>query len=98
VNADFTTASSTAIGNKHVQADWLTVHGPLALSDPALCKTCHVSEGECQDCHTIRPAFHGSSSTWLKAHQVFGTNKARCLTCHQQPVCDACHQQFRQVR
>jgi hypothetical protein len=95
--SDFTTASSTAIGKQHVQSNWLSVHGTLALADPAVCKTCHVSEGECQDCHSQRPAFHGSPTTWLKAHQALGTNTARCLTCHQQSECDSCHAQFKQT-
>ena len=99
ISSDFATASANvaAIGQQHTEATWLTAHGTLALAQPTLCKTCHVSYGECQDCHALRPAFHGSTTTWLKAHQTLGTNTARCLTCHVQPFCDACHQQFKQT-
>jgi hypothetical protein len=93
------TASVTAVEVLHVKADWVpTAHGPVALKDPNVCKTCHISEGECQDCHSQRPAFHGPQSTWLKNHQTLGTtpNLPRCLTCHQQAWCDACHAQFKQ--
>jgi hypothetical protein len=98
ITVDFTTASATAIGKKHVQPTWMSVHGSLALADPKACTTCHVSEGECQDCHLQRPAFHGSTTTWLKAHQTLGTNTPRCLTCHEQKMCDTCHEQFKQTR
>lgn len=92
------TAGVATVEALHVKSDWLSVHGTVALQDPKVCTTCHISEGECLDCHAQRPAFHGSSLTWLKNHQTLGTtpNLPRCLTCHQQATCDACHIQFKQ--
>jgi len=96
-----TIAASTvkAIERQHVQPDWLDKHGALALADKSKCLTCHISEGECQDCHSKRPAFHGSQATWLGEHQPLAKkNPQRCLTCHQQTWCDECHKQFKEMR
>lgn len=85
------------IEQQHVLSDWITKHGAMALADQSKCLLCHVSEGECQDCHSKRPAFHGSQASWLSAHQPLAKqNPKRCLTCHQQTWCDACHQQFKE--
>ena len=54
-----------AIEALHVKANWMEQHGTLALADKSKCLVCHVSEGECQDCHALRPAFHGSTKTWI---------------------------------
>ena len=87
------------IEQQHVLPDWIAKHGALALADQSKCLLCHVSEGECQDCHSRRPAFHGSQTTWLAQHQPLAKqNPKRCLTCHQQTWCDACHQQFKAMR
>jgi nitrate/TMAO reductase-like tetraheme cytochrome c subunit len=85
---------------QHVKPTWVAQHGTVALADPKVCTTCHISNGECLDCHALRPAFHGPSSTWLVRHQPLGTtpNLPRCLTCHQQKFCDACHAQFKQTK
>jgi hypothetical protein len=90
------TAGVTAIGVLHVKADWLSQHGTIALQDPSKCASCHVSEQECQDCHSQRPAFHGPQATWLTRHKDFATDTRRCLTCHTQATCDACHAQFKE--
>jgi nitrate/TMAO reductase-like tetraheme cytochrome c subunit len=88
-----------AIEQQHVLPDWIAKHGTMALADQSKCLICHVSEGECQDCHSKRPAFHGSTDTWLSAHQPLAKkNPQRCLTCHQQAVCDACHKKFKEMR
>ena len=88
----------TAIEKQHVLSDWISKHGAMALQDQSKCLLCHVSEGECQDCHSKRPAFHGSQATWLGQHQPLAkANQQRCLTCHQQPWCDACHKQFKEM-
>lgn len=92
------TASSTAIEQQHVKPNWLSAHGGIALQDPTKCATCHISQGECQDCHSMRPAFHGDPTTWLTRHIPLAADKRRCLTCHQQPFCDACHAQFKQTK
>jgi hypothetical protein len=92
-------SSVSAIERAHVKPDWLTQHGGFALQDQTKCLTCHVSEGECQDCHSKRPAFHGSQTTWLAAHQPLGkANRQRCLTCHQESWCTDCHNQFKAMR
>ncbi len=83
----------------HVKADWVQQHGRFALQDKSKCLTCHVSEGECQDCHSQRPAFHGSKATWLGQHQPQAkADRQRCLTCHKESFCEACHNQFKAMR
>ena len=91
-------AGVTQIEREHVKKTWLAKHGSFALADETKCLVCHVSEGECQDCHAKRPAFHGSPSTWLTRHKDLAKNKKRCLTCHQQKFCDDCHKQFKEMR
>jgi hypothetical protein len=97
-NSVTASASVRAIERQHVRKDWLARHGALALADQSKCFKCHVSVGECQDCHSRRPAFHGSQSTWIGRHKAFAKNKQRCLTCHQEKWCDACHKQFKEMR
>lgn len=92
------TAGVTTIEQQHVKPDWLAQHGTVALEGPAKCQTCHVSDGECLDCHAQRPAFHGPRSTWLTRHVPLSKDARRCLTCHRQPMCDDCHAQFKETR
>jgi len=87
-----------AIEALHVKPDWIQQHGTQALADKSKCLVCHVSEGECQDCHAQRPAFHGSPATWLGTHKDFAKDKRRCLTCHQEAWCTECHNQFKEMR
>jgi hypothetical protein len=91
------TASAGPIEQAHVKPDWLSQHGTIALQDPAKCSVCHISNGECVDCHSQRPAFHDPAATWLTRHKDLATDTRRCLTCHQQPWCDACHAQFKET-
>ncbi|NTU71344.1 MAG: hypothetical protein HGB10_05955 [Coriobacteriia bacterium] len=87
-----------AIEQAHVKADWLSQHGTMALQDQSKCLLCHVSEGECQDCHSKRPAFHGPEESWLGKHKDLAKDKRRCLTCHKEPWCNECHDQFKEMR
>lgn len=98
VSSDIATAGVSVIERLHVRTDWLSIHGTIALQDQTRCLTCHVSEGECQDCHAQRPAFHGSHSTWLAKHKDLAKDARRCLECHEKPWCDACHKQFKEMR
>jgi hypothetical protein len=91
-------SGTKAIEVLHAKSDWLQQHGTQALADKAKCLLCHVSEGECNDCHALRPAFHGSTSTWIGAHKVPGKDKSRCLACHKESWCKACHDQFKEMR
>ena len=90
-------SGTKALEALHAQSDWLLKqHGPQALADKSRCLICHISEGECQDCHALRPAFHGSTRTWLAAHKEPGKNKVRCLACHTESWCKKCHDQFKE--
>ena len=91
-------SGTKAIEVLHAKSDWLQQHGTQALKDKAKCLLCHISEGECRDCHALRPAFHGSTNTWIGAHKVPGKDKARCLACHKESWCKACHDQFKEMR
>ena len=88
----------TLIERAHVKKDWIAKHGTFALADQSKCLVCHVSEGECRDCHSKRPAFHGSQASWLGRHKDLAKNKKRCLTCHEKKWCDECHKQFKEMR
>jgi hypothetical protein len=85
---------------QHVKASWVSQHGTVALKDPTVCTSCHISNGECLDCHAERPEFHGPKSTWLLQHQAKGkkADLPRCLTCHEQKWCDECHDQFKETK
>ncbi|KAF0206943.1 MAG: hypothetical protein Q8S43_05520 [Actinomycetota bacterium] len=84
---------------QHVKATWVSQHGSVALKNAAVCMSCHISDGECLDCHAQRPTFHGLKSTWLMQHQPLGkkADLPRCLTCHEQKWCDECHDQFKET-
>jgi hypothetical protein len=89
----------SAIEVAHVKSDWLTQHGTFALQDQSKCLTCHVNLTECQDCHSKRPAFHGTDNTvWIGTHKNVAKDPRRCYECHQKAQCDACHQQFKEMR
>ncbi len=89
-----------AIQGQHVKPDWIDKHGALAQKDQSQCMKCHVSDAQCRDCHAQRPAFHGSTTTWIGTHKnVAKGNEWRCTPeCHQQSFCDECHKQFKEMR
>jgi hypothetical protein len=83
----------------HVKTStWLTQHGTFALKDgQQKCLTCHITTQECQDCHSHRPAFHGTDNTWwIGNHKNVVTDKRRCYECHNPKQCNDCHAQFKQ--
>lgn len=86
-----------ALEREHVKTDWMEQHGTWALADEAKCFECHVSAGECEDCHAERPAFHGLESTWLNRHAEFAEDERRCLACHEKDWCEECHDQFKET-
>lgn len=90
------TSTVTAIEKAHVKSDWLTQHGTFALQDQSRCLTCHVTLTECEDCHSHRPAFHGTDNTaWIGTkHGKLASDKRRCYECHQNSECASCHDQF----
>lgn len=92
------TASAGPIELAHVKPDWLAQHGTIALEDPLRCSVCHISQDECADCHSQRPAFHDPADTWLTRHKDVASDTRRCLTCHVQPWCDECHAKFKETR
>ena len=87
----------SAIEQAHVKSNWLTQHGTFALQDQSKCLTCHVTLGECQDCHSKRPAFHGTDNTaWIGTQhgKSAAPNPRRCYECHNKAQCVDCHEQF----
>jgi hypothetical protein len=89
-----------AIEELHVRPDWTEVnHGTEALKDRSRCLLCHQSEGECDECHRERPAFHGPTTSWIGRHakQAVAVDDPRCIECHQQSWCDDCHRQFKEM-
>jgi hypothetical protein len=86
------------IESMHARPDWVRAHGAVALPDQAACLTCHVSLGECQSCHSRRPASHGSTDTWISQHKNVVKSEQQCITCHDQVWCDDCHAQFKEMR
>jgi len=89
-----------AIEELHVKPEWTPeYHGEEALKDIDKCLLCHQSEGECDECHRERPAFHGSTKTWIGRHKdaTDSIDDPRCLACHEKPWCEDCHQQFEEM-
>ena len=85
-----------ALQRAHAAPDWMERHGKDALEDESQCMSCHVSKGECNECHSHRPAFHGPEETWLVEHKDFSKDERRCLACHKKPWCEECHAQFKE--
>jgi hypothetical protein len=89
-----------AIEELHVKPEWTSrYHGAEALKDKKKCLLCHQSAGECDECHLQRPAFHGSTATWIGRHskQSKTVDDPRCLACHKKPWCEECHQKFKEM-
>lgn len=89
-----------AIEVLHVKSDWTEVyHGPEALKDRAKCLLCHQSQGECDECHLQRPAFHGSTASWIGRHSKATTkvDDPKCIECHKESWCAECHDQFKEM-
>jgi len=89
-----------SIEKLHVKPDWTQrYHGPEALKDTSKCLKCHQTKGECDECHRLRPAFHGKPLTWIGRHakQSDTVDDKRCLTCHEKPWCLECHKQFKEM-
>jgi hypothetical protein len=95
-----TEAGLKTIERLHVRPDWIDTHGAEALKDQSRCMRCHISTGECQNCHARRPAFHGSTRSWIGTHKDVAkkVDDPRCLTCHKKKVCDDCHAQFKEMQ
>ena len=92
--------SMKAIELLHVKPEWTPVHhGEEALKNRANCLLCHQSEGECDECHRNRPAFHGSTDTWIGRHpdQSESVTDPRCIECHEKTWCEDCHRQFEEM-
>ncbi len=90
-----------AIEELHVKPEWTTVHhGEEALKNRDNCLRCHQSEGECDECHRNRPAFHGSKETWIGRHpdQAKDVADPRCIECHEKAWCNECHKQFEEMK
>jgi len=82
----------------HTRSDWVVQHGLRALDDQNECRSCHISTGECQNCHSQRPASHGPEDMWIAAHPDAVTRDDQCVTCHDQQTCDYCHDLFKEGR
>jgi hypothetical protein len=90
-----------AIEQLHVKPEWTSrYHGAEAIKDKKKCLLCHQASGECDECHLQRPAFHGSTDTWIGRHskQAKTVDDPRCLECHKKPWCVECHNQFKEMR
>lgn len=89
-----------AIEELHVRPDWTQrYHGAEALKNTDDCLRCHVTESECDECHLQRPAFHGSTDTWIGRHskQSDTVDDPGCLACHDKAWCEDCHRQFKEM-
>ena len=88
----------SAIETQHAKKDWMEQHGTLALADKAKCLVCHVSEGECDDCHALRSEVPRVDDHLDRRAQEPGKQKERCLACHKEAQCTECHDQFKEMR
>lgn len=89
-----------AIEELHVKPEWTAeFHGAEALKNKDNCMRCHESVDECDECHLQRPAFHGSTETWIGRHATSTKDLAdpACLACHKSTFCQECHDQFKEM-
>jgi len=89
-----------SIEELHVKPEWTSrYHGAEALKGEDRCLKCHQSEGECDECHLQRPAFHGSTDTWIGRHskRAASVTDPRCVACHDVAWCEVCHDQFKEM-
>jgi len=89
-----------AIEELHVKPEWTSEHhGEEALRNRANCRRCHEDQGECDECHRQRPAFHGSTETWIGRHsrETDDLQDPRCIECHEEQWCEDCHAQFEEM-
>ncbi len=84
--------------------DFSRHHGRLATSEKRLCQSCHA-QADCDACHDTtqdltverrRPEAINSNfahrGDFLTRHPMEAqANPAKCLSCHTQTTCDACH-------
>ena len=92
--------SMKSIEELHVKDEWTAeYHGAEALKGQDRCLKCHQTEGECDECHLQRPAFHGSTATWIGRHskQTEDVKDPRCIACHDVKWCEECHDQFKEM-
>jgi hypothetical protein len=92
--------SMKAIEELHVLPEWTAeYHGDQAIENRDNCLLCHQTTGECDECHRERPAFHGSTETWIGRHsdQTADLEDPRCIECHEQTWCEECHDQFKEM-
>jgi len=78
------------------QADFSTIHAPVATSDPQYCQGCHVRP-QCLDCHRgtpdRTPQYH--PQTFLERHPAAAyARETNCTDCHNPgSFCQTCHVQ-----
>lgn len=78
---------------KHEKADWVRIHGKLALGNVPRCMSCHeYGLTFCNDCHRNKPPSHKPRELWLEKHRVAARTETRaCFTCHKTNFCKRCH-------
>lgn len=80
--------------NAHEQSDWLSTHGPEALTTGSkACMKCHEFGLQfCDNCHKVRPPSHDPRDVWLSEHSTKAKADTRaCFTCHKTDFCKKCH-------
>lgn len=72
-------------------ADFGRTHGDLAQEPEAKCDSCHDATSLCDGCHGV-PMPHPEGFLAQHSSQSSSFQDPRCVSCHIQDDCDACHE------
>jgi len=72
---------------------WERIHGREWQVDPQFCNQCHVSEEQCDSCHSKTAPSNHTLSWRRHTHGLHATwNRQSCAVCHEEDSCVQCHQ------
>lgn len=72
---------------------WERVHGREYQANPEFCTQCHVSEEQCDSCHSTQAPRNHTLSWRRMTHGLQATwNRQSCAVCHEEDSCIKCHQ------
>ncbi len=72
---------------------WERIHGREYQADAQFCDQCHVSQEDCDTCHSMTAPQSHTLSWRRKTHGLRATwDRQSCAVCHEEDSCIRCHQ------